>query len=501
MKSIGIDYGTTTSWIAINNKEKTEVESMMSACNILHETNRVVYGVEAYNSRHNGQFVRSPKSYISRLDWDGFLYKYRFGLNAIVEEFSEKLITRGLKEFDDLVDEEVHVTVTIPNCYDGSQMRYIYDCFRKILSEKFANFKLYLLPEPIAAALFYLCQENKVMNMNCEHVLVCDMGGGTTDIALIRFERKQDRVVFEVMATVSDASLGGDALDDVLYSNVLSSIGIDERRLRDPYEMMHKVVEAKRILSTRKYYDIEVETNVGNGLSRQTMCAEQIKKCFDWDSDVCNLGKRFRDCMLKIKDKVPRNFDWKRVILLPVGGSMKIPALRTLLKDFFSGQLYEMRRADQGTSYDSVVLGAMYYSAIRSESYPRLNRVDVVGRTRFPVSIETINGRLTSIVSANMPDDEYTCDKLRPLEIDENGNFSIEQLRFYYSDAPSVRESKGAPFVIEVGEKFKANGRAAEDIVIEVTLKIKDSMPKTVRLRMENVCDNGDDYVNEFDLE
>lgn len=500
MRAIGIDYGTTTSWIAVQGavqgvKEIT-LASLKSACCILKDGQKE-FGQRAYNSRANGTFIRSPKTSIAKRSWKDFRDKYSYELNDIIEEFSQKLIVEGCRNFGNN-ESVLHVTVTIPNCYDGAQMKYMRDCFEKVLSERFPNrFKLHLLPEPIAAALYYVLGENQAMMDG--YVLVCDMGGGTTDLALIKFYKDNSSVKFEVVATTADATLGGDALDEELFNRAQRDWRVADRPLADPNAARQKITEAKEMLSTHESCRVSVDATGGV----QRICfvsSNRIRQC--WENTEEDLGRRFFDCMSRLKASVEMNlpnFNWADTIILPVGGSMKIPALRDRLQGFFRGKLFNMRNADKGDSYDSVVLGAMLYSAIHSGSIPGISNVEVVGRTLFPISIETINGRLTPIVGANMPDGDYENNQLRPLKIEDDGTFKIDQLKFYYSDAHTIANLE-APFTLHIDGLFQANGRSSDEIKIQVKLTIEESQPTKARVIIANIDSEGNNYDKTFEL-
>lgn len=501
MRAIGIDYGTTTSWIAVQGVKEITLASLKSACCILKDGQKE-FGQRAYNSRANGTFIRSPKTSIAKRSWKDFRDKYSYELNDIIEEFSQKLIVEGCRNFGNN-ENVLHVTVTIPNCYDGAQMKYMRDCFEKVLSERFPNrFKLHLLPEPIAAALYYVLGENKAMNFG--HVLVCDMGGGTTDLALIKFYKDNSSIKFEVVATMADATLGGDALDNELFNRAQRDWRVSAEELDDANAALQKITEAKEILSTQESCPVSVDDT--SGLSRICFVSSSHIRQY-WENNETDLGRRLLDCMSGLKASVAMkfpNFNWADTVILPVGGSMKIPSLRDRLQGYFGGQLFNMRHAEKGDSYDSVVLGAMLHSAIHSGSISEISNsgisnVEVVGRTLFPISIETINGRLTSIVGANMPDGDYVNDKLRPLKIEDDGTFRIGQLKFYYSDASSITEIE-APFTLNVEGVFQANGRASDEIEIQVKLTIEESQPTKARVIISNINSKVKYYDKTFEL-
>lgn len=325
MRAIGIDYGTTTSWIAVQGAK--ELSSLKSACCILLN-GQIEFGQRAYNNRAKGTFIRSPKTFIAKRAWQNFRDEYSYELNDIIEEFSQKLLVEGCCHLENNKNVQegtpIHVTVTIPNCYDGAQMKYMRDCFEKVLRNRFKDrFKLHLLPEPIAAALYYVLGENKAMNYG--HVLVCDMGGGTTDLALIKFYKDNSSIKFEVVATTADATLGGDALDNELFNRAQRDWRVSAKELDDANAALQKITEAKEILSTQESCPVSVDDT--SGLSRICFVSSSHIRQY-WENNETDLGRRLLDCMSGLKASVAMkfpNFNWADTVILPVGGSMKIP--------------------------------------------------------------------------------------------------------------------------------------------------------------------------------
>jgi molecular chaperone DnaK len=138
---------------------------------------------------------------------------------AISPEEISALILRELKRtaerfFNAPVTRAV---ITIPAWYDAAQRQATKD------AAQIAGLTvLRLLSEPTAAALGHGAHRGAD-----RRYLVCDLGGGTFDVAAVDV----DAGVFEVLATTGDPFLGGDDVDRVLVENLVRDVrqtrGID----------------------------------------------------------------------------------------------------------------------------------------------------------------------------------------------------------------------------------------------------------------------------------
>ena len=118
---------------------------------------------------------------------------------------------------------EQDVVLTVPASFDEEARELTIEAARLAGIEK-----LTLLEEPAAA--FYawisthMARSNKEL-FDGQIVLVCDVGGGTTDFTLIRVEREEDRVQFTRTTVGRHLLLGGDNLDLTLSWLAESKLG------------------------------------------------------------------------------------------------------------------------------------------------------------------------------------------------------------------------------------------------------------------------------------
>ncbi|MBX3157132.1 MAG: Hsp70 family protein [Deltaproteobacteria bacterium] len=100
--------------------------------------------------------------------------------------------------------------ITIPAWYDAAQRQATKD------AAHIAGLQtLRLLSEPTAAAFGHGAHRGH----NCKY-LVCDLGGGTFDVAAVDVEAG----IFEVLATTGDSFLGGDDIDRAIVENLVRDV-------------------------------------------------------------------------------------------------------------------------------------------------------------------------------------------------------------------------------------------------------------------------------------
>lgn len=130
--------------------------------------------------------------------------------------------------------------ITIPAWYDAAQRQATKDA-AQIAGLTVAR----LLSEPTAAALGYGAHRGA----DCKY-LVCDLGGGTFDVAAVDVMGG----IFEVLATTGDAFLGGDDVDRAVVENLVRDVrtarGMDISTDADALERLRIVAQqAKHELS------------------------------------------------------------------------------------------------------------------------------------------------------------------------------------------------------------------------------------------------------------
>ena len=133
------------------------------------------------------------------------------GKSVSPEEISA-LILRELKRTAERFFREpvTRAVITVPAWYDAAQRQATKD------AAQIAGFSVMrLLSEPTAAALGHGAHRGAD-----RRYLVCDLGGGTFDVAMV----DADGGMFEVLATTGDAFLGGDDIDRAIVEHLVRDV-------------------------------------------------------------------------------------------------------------------------------------------------------------------------------------------------------------------------------------------------------------------------------------
>ncbi|MCS6884597.1 MAG: Hsp70 family protein [Acidobacteriota bacterium] len=118
--------------------------------------------------------------------------------------------------------EQQDIVLTVPASFDEEARELTVEAAR---TAGFQN--LTLLEEPLAAFYAWIAAHNRQFDRYLKDgdiVLVCDVGGGTTDFSLIRVTKHQDEVSFERIAVGKHILLGGDNVDHALAQAVESKL-------------------------------------------------------------------------------------------------------------------------------------------------------------------------------------------------------------------------------------------------------------------------------------
>ena len=166
-----------------------------------------------------------------------------------------------------------HVVLTVPASFDEEARELTVEAAKQAGIES-----LTLLEEPAAA--FYswianhLSQSQKLL-FDGQIVLVCDVGGGTSDFTLVRVNRQGDRVEFTRTAVGRHLLLGGDNLDLTLTWLVESKLNTS-LSLRQRSALRRQCAAAKeRLLASPTLDKVEITVlGAGTGLVGGTLRTE-----------------------------------------------------------------------------------------------------------------------------------------------------------------------------------------------------------------------------------
>jgi len=204
-----------------------------------------------------------------------------------------------------------------------------------------------LIHEPTAAALAYAYEKPEAKTF-----LVFDLGGGTFDVTILRYEGKS----YEVLATYGDTYLGGEDFDfrivDHLAKGFADKNDVDPWSDRLAIQRLKKAAEQiKTELSFRNEVDISLPGFVGGKDLQDVLTRETLEELV---SDLA-----FRTIQIAsgtVADAGLKNTDIDEVIL--VGGQTRMPLIREGLRSLFD------REPSQKVNPDQVVaIGAAAHAA------------------------------------------------------------------------------------------------------------------------------------------
>lgn len=241
------------------------------------------------------------------------------GGRSISPEEVSALILRELRRTAErfLGEPVTRAVITIPAWYDTAQRQATKD------AAQIAGLTVMrLLSEPTAAALGHGAHRG-----DDRRYLVCDLGGGTFDVALVDV----DAGVFEVLATTGDPFLGGDDVDRAIVENLVRDIrqsrGLDLSTDALAIEKLRLAAQcAKHELSEHAATKIEVRqlAELPSGKSLEYMRPLRRDELELWSAPLI---KRLATPVKEALRRSARRREDVEEILL-VGGSTRIPAIR-----------------------------------------------------------------------------------------------------------------------------------------------------------------------------
>lgn len=304
------------------------------------------------------------------------------GKTLTPQEIAAQVLMKLKKAAEDYLGQPVtDAVITVPAYFNDSQRQATKDAG----AIAGLNVKR-IINEPTAAALAYGLDKKKD-----ETIAVFDLGGGTFDISILEVG---DNVV-EVKATNGDTHLGGDDFDirimDWLMAEFKKDQGIDLSKDAMAVQRLREAAEKAKIeLSTTLETEINLPfiTADASGpkhlqmkLTRskfESLVEDLIQKC---------LGP-VKQCM---KDAGLTADKIHEVVL--VGGSIRIPRVQQLVKDFFG------KEPNKSVNPDEVVaIGAAVQAGVLTGDVKDVLLLDV---TPLSLGIETMGRVMTKLIDRN----------------------------------------------------------------------------------------------------
>ena len=301
------------------------------------------------------------------------------------QEISAMILQKMKKTAEDYIGQEVtDAVITVPAYFSDSQRQATKE------AGQIAGLNVRrIVNEPTAAALAYgVDKANKDMK-----IAVFDLGGGTFDISILEFGGG----VFEVLSTNGDTHLGGDDFDQVIIDWLADGFKADEGidLTKDPMAMQRlkeAAEKAKIELSSSTSTEINLPyISAEGGVPKhlvKTLTRAQFEQLAHSLIQACLVP-----CQNAIRDAKLSVSDIDEVIL--VGGSSRIPAVQTLVKNYFG------KEPSKGVNPDEVVaVGAAIQGAILNNE-GGTGDIVLLDVTPLTLGIETMGGVMTKLIDAN----------------------------------------------------------------------------------------------------
>ena len=388
-RAIGIDLGTTYSCIAWLNEHGQPVtlpnqEGELSTPSVVFfdEQGQTIVGTEALRNA-----IASPQRVVQhakRHMGDGAKFwkinDYRYS----AEQISSLVLKKLLDAAQEQIGEIRQAVITVPAQFNDAQREATLQAGRLAGLDR-----IEMINEPVAAALCHVLGNDGLVFTTLaetQQILVFDLGGGTLDLAVVRYSPDEVSVV----ASDGDLELGGldwtRVLTDLAAEHFIEAFEADPREHPESLQYLYLEAEqAKRSLSVR---------------NRAAVTVRHQNRLRTWQIERAEFEVRSRPLLDRCQQVVQRilkenRLGWARIdTVLTTGGASRMPMVRALLAQLSGRTLNTTLSPDQ-----SIAHGAALYAGMLQDDPRATRRKYAGGQSERPQPVlKNVSGRALGIL-------------------------------------------------------------------------------------------------------